>query len=57
MLPPTGQEGWTKRATFAFASSCSNERVQATVIDSTNLQWPMHMVQLRVLKTQEVQTI
>lgn len=49
-----GQEGWTKRATFAFASRCSSERVQAKVMDSTNIRWPMHIVQLRVLKTDEV---
>jgi hypothetical protein len=54
ILPPSGQEGWTKRATFAFASRCSNERVQATVVESTNIKWPMHIVQLRVSKTQEV---
>ncbi|CAF3479713.1 unnamed protein product [Rotaria sp. Silwood1] len=53
ILPPNGQEGWTKRATFAFASRCSNERVQATVVESTNIKWPMHIVQLRVSKTQE----
>ncbi|CAF3111343.1 unnamed protein product [Rotaria socialis] len=53
ILPPIGQEGWTKRATFAFASRCSNERVQATVVESTNMKWPMHLVQLRVSKTQE----
>ncbi|CAF1252283.1 unnamed protein product [Adineta steineri] len=53
ILPPIGQDGWTKRATFAFASRCSNERVQATVIASTNLKWPMHIVQLRVSKSQE----
>ena len=54
ILPPIGQEGWTKRATYSFASCCSNERVQATVVESTNFKWPMHIVQLRVLKTQEV---
>ncbi|CAF2496114.1 unnamed protein product [Rotaria sp. Silwood2] len=53
ILPPNGQEGWTKRATFAFASRCSNERVQATIVESTNIKWPMHIVQLRVSKTQE----
>ncbi|CAF4466313.1 unnamed protein product, partial [Rotaria magnacalcarata] len=53
ILPPIGQEGWTKRATFAFASRCTNERVQATVVESTNIKWPMHLVQLRVSKTQE----
>ncbi|CAF0984259.1 unnamed protein product [Rotaria sordida] len=53
ILPPNGQEGWTKRATFAFASRCSNECVQATVVESTNIKWPMHIVQLRVSKTQE----
>ncbi|UJR28510.1 hypothetical protein I4U23_009748 [Adineta vaga] len=53
ILPPIGQEGWTKRATFAFASRCSNERVQATIMESINIKWPMHVVELRVLKTQE----
>ncbi|CAF0995587.1 unnamed protein product [Adineta ricciae] len=53
ILPPTGQEGWTKRATFAFASRCSNESVQATVVESINIKWPMHVVQLRVSKTKE----
>lgn len=52
-----GQEAWTKRARVVFASCCSNESVQAILLESTRIKWPMHIVQLRLSKTQEVRNL
>ncbi|CAF0826523.1 unnamed protein product [Didymodactylos carnosus] len=56
ILPTIGSEGWSRRATYAFSTHCFQQRVEATVVDTTE-RWPMHFVRIRLSNGQDLASI